>query len=222
MILYKLDYYINYYHDSERDDYFKSGLSFLSRHTNHTFYKLMIEWLQKHHNLTHKKAVTQIRELLKCSEDGIRLLYKIRGKKSADIQTKIVSIEKSDEENYGDPYNSIVSYFEFFEDPLEDTSDKFENKDWFDNDWLILNEIDYFTSRMEIKDGILLTENRAFNLEIKTYVKNETNIKFSSRELKLLDLRKFVIYMTNHSKNKNYTQNNKKFVEKKTKTRRKK
>lgn len=221
MILYKLDVYLNYY-DSENDDYFKSRMAFLSRHTNNTFYKLMVEWFQKHHKLNRKKAITQIHKLLKSSDEAIRLLYKISGKRLKDVKEKTISIEKSNEEKYGDPMESIISYFDFFENPLEDTSDEFFDKNWFQNDWLVFNKIDYYTTRMEIKDGILLTENRIFKMEIKTYIKNETNVKFSSRELKLLDLRKFVMYMTEHKKLKNYTRHNKTFLEKHTKTRRKK
>jgi len=219
MILYKLDVYINYY-DEENDDYFKSRMFFLSRHTNNTFYKLMIEWLHKHHSLSHKKAVNQIHALLKTSDDAIRLLYQIKGKRQKDIKLKTISIEKSNEE-YGNPVESIVSYFEFFEDPLEDTSDELFDKNWFQNDWLVFNKIDYYTTRMDIKDGILLTENRSFKMEIKNYIKNETDISFTSRELKLSDLRKFVLYMIKHDKLNHYTRHNKSFSEKHNKTRRK-
>ena len=221
MILYKIDVYLNYY-DPENDDYFKSRMAFLSRHTNNTFYKLMVEWFQKHHKLNRKKAIIQIHHLLKSSDEAIKLLYKISGRRVKDIKQKIISIDKNDEEKYGDPNESIISYFEFFENPLEDTSDEFFDKNWFQNDWLVFNKIDYYTTRMDIKDGILLTENRYFKMEIKSYIKNETDIKLSSRELKLNDLRKFVLYMINHSKINHYTRHNKTFSEKHNKTRRKK
>jgi hypothetical protein len=195
MILYKLDIYINLYHDSDRSEYFKSYISFLSRHSNHTFYELMIKWFETNNKLNRKQAVKQIQILLS-SVNGLSMLYGLNKKQ---LKSKIEHINKTDEK-YGDPYESIVSYFDFFEDPLTDDSVGKNDQDWFDKDWLIYSNIEAFTTKMDIKNGILLTENRLFNIEIKSYIKNESNVKVNTRELKIIDLKKFIIDMT--AKNK--------------------
>lgn len=150
----------------------------------------MLEWFNKHKKLSKNKAIQQIHLLLKSSPTAIKQLYNDGGKK------KLQSLNKTDE-NYGDPYTSIISYFEFFESPLKDNNVDENEQDWFDNDWLIYSEIEAFTTKMDIKDNILLTENRLFNIEIKTYIKNETNVKVQGRELKLIDLKNFIIDITN-------------------------
>jgi hypothetical protein len=218
MILYKLDIYINLYYHTDRTDYFKSFISFLSRHSNHTFYKLMIDWLKNNQHITHKKAVEQIHILLS-GLNGISMLYRINIKKTKDLKKKIEHIKISNEK-YGDPYESIMSYFDFFEEPLTDESVDENEQDWFDKDWLMYNEIEAFTTKMDIKNDILLTENRLFNIEIKSYIKNESNVKVRSRELRIIDLKNFIIDMSRKSKINN-TQKYKKLLNTKTRKNRK-
>ena len=199
MILYKLYIYINFYYNSDRSEYFKSYMSFLSRHSNNAFYKLMVNWFKQKYNFKHSKIVEQI-HLLLSNSNALMLLYNLKSNKY--IKNKIKQLDKKNK-NYGDPYESIISYFDFFENPLFDDSVNENEQIWFDNDWLIYSEIDVFTTKMDIKNGILLTENRLFNSEIKTYIRNESNVKLYSRDLRIIDIKNFIIDMIKRKKIKN-------------------
>jgi len=63
-------------------------------------------------------------------------------------------------QNYGNPYFSLKSYFQFFEDPKDDST----------KDWLYYGNIDIFSSTMKIQNDIVLVELRSFAHLLRTYM----------------------------------------------------
>jgi hypothetical protein len=71
------------------------------------------------------------------------------------------NLEK-DNKKYGNPYYSLISYFNFFEDPIDEIS----------NDWLEYSGIDVYSSTSDIKNDVVLCEVRSFARNMNTYIYN--------------------------------------------------
>ena len=74
-------------------------------------------------------------------------------------------LEKTDVKNYGNPHYSLASYFDFFEDPIEN-----EDSDATKHDWFEYKGIDANSTKMKIKDNIILVEFRQFPRLLMNYV----------------------------------------------------
>jgi hypothetical protein len=208
MILYKLFIYITEYSklyepgEDNNENYFKNYFSFQSRHDNFTFYTLIIKWFQKAFKMKKEKAIEQIKLLISTSS----VLSKLYKKKN--IQSYIETLDHEDK-NYGNPTISIISYFDHFEKPIKKDNE---------NDWLNAMDIDSVSSRMEIKNDILLTENRLFFSEIMSYISNETDIKINTQNMTLNIMDKFVNTMYKNNKVTQYKPELKKYVTRKIQT----
>jgi hypothetical protein len=78
------------------------------------------------------------------------------------------TLEKSNK-NYGDPVYSLVSYFDFFEEPVDDESNIDEGT-IIKYDWLEYKKYDDYSAKMELKDDIILVECRIFQKILSSYV----------------------------------------------------
>lgn len=74
-------------------------------------------------------------------------------------------LEKNDIKNYGNPHYSLGSYFDFFEDPIYDKDSYEQTHDWFE-----YKKIDANSTKMKIKDNIILVEFRQFPRLLTNYV----------------------------------------------------
>jgi hypothetical protein len=80
------------------------------------------------------------------------------------------TLDKSNK-NYGDPMYSLVSYFDFFEEPIDDESNKgIDSGSIIDYDWLEYKGVDDYSAKMDLKDDIVLVECRIFQKILSTYV----------------------------------------------------
>ena len=79
-------------------------------------------------------------------------------RKGAFLKTNI--LEKTNK-NYGNPFYSLVSYINYFENP-ETLPEENENKEIY-HDWLLSNGIDNVTNSFPIINNIVLIEFRSFN-----------------------------------------------------------
>jgi hypothetical protein len=80
------------------------------------------------------------------------------------------TLEKSNK-NYGDPIYSLVSYFDFFEDPVDNESNRNNDSgNIIDYDWLEYKGVDEYSAKMELEDDVVLVECRVFQKLLSSYV----------------------------------------------------
>jgi hypothetical protein len=80
------------------------------------------------------------------------------------------TLDKSNK-NYGDPIYSLVSYFDFFEEPVDNESNRSVNSGKILNyDWLEYKSIDDYSAKMDLKNDIALVECRIFQKLLSSYV----------------------------------------------------
>ena len=71
--------------------------------------------------------------------------------------------------SYGNPHYSLVSYFDFFENPIKETERR-NDKDELFHDWLQYEGIDIYSSTTDLKNKIVLTEIRTFPRLLGSYM----------------------------------------------------
>ena len=172
LILYKLyKYYNNYLKIPQADrSYFKNNLTFNSRHYNYIIYKkikdILIEANKDNNQANILEMIYDIflqPEILSNTENGL-----INDTKNIRINAfKKNNILDKTNRNYGNPFYSLRSYLDYFEDPLhlnkEEDEEGVKEEVESTHDWLFANSIDSFSSKMDIKEGdIVLTEIRSF------------------------------------------------------------
>jgi hypothetical protein len=181
LILFKLQRYFNAYLTDEKvkkklktAKYLKDTLFFNSRHVNYDLYQALKETIktyffkQANKKLTNSELVTMIQKLV--IQQPILNKYLLDDIKNVRINAFSIT-NKLDKKNksYGDPHYSLVSYFDFFEEPNLET-DRRNDKDEFFHDWLQHEGIDVYSSTTDINNGIVLTEVRTFARLIGSYI----------------------------------------------------
>jgi len=179
MILFKLDRYFNNYLQDEKvinklknAKYLKDVLFYNSRHTNYELYKSLKQTVSEYFsgNLNNNDIVLIIQRLIiqqsVLDEFLITDLKHVR-KNAFSITNKLDKQNK----HYGDPFFSLVSYFDFFEDPI-DNPERYDVNDQPFNDWLQYSAVDIYSSTSEIKNDIVLVEMRSFSRTLISYIYN--------------------------------------------------
>ena len=180
LILFKLQRYFNAYLTDEKvkkklktAKYLKDTLFFNSRHVNYDIYKALKELVktyfkQSNKNLTNSELASIIQKLI--IQQPILNKYLLEDIKNVRINAFSIT-NKLDKKNksYGDPHQSLVSYFDFFEDPVLETERR-NDKDEFFHDWLQYEGIDVYSSTTDITNDIVLTEVRTFARLIGSYI----------------------------------------------------
>ena len=181
LILFKLQRYFNAYLTDEKvkkklktAKYLKDTLFFNSRHVNYDIYKALKELIktyffkQANKKMTNNELVSIIQKLI--IQQPILNKYLLEDKKNVRINAFSIT-NKLDKKNksYGDPHYSLVSYFDFFEDPITETERR-NDKDEFFHDWLQYEGIDVYSSTTDITNDIVLTEVRTFARLIGSYI----------------------------------------------------
>ena len=217
MILYKLDLYMNSYtpfleteKGKKKDPYFKDFLFFNSRHLNYNFYKeIKVSLLELFANRFGETEIVDIIHKLVFNETILKTYL------SKDV--KFVELTKTDE-NYGNPVYSLSSYFKFFEDPV-DSEDNRDSDNEIGHDWFRYKKLDVFSTTMEIKDRVILTEIRAFRHMLAAYMSEIATKKlihemtngtcnvskgYSSPDSGYITINAFRQFIDIHDKHKNY------------------
>ena len=218
LILYKLFSYYNYYLQVTKKTYLKSFLPFNCRHSNYELYIVLKNLLMKIYSIDSDSAIQIIIDIV-CQPEilNISLIYEINYvRKGAFLKTNI--LEKNNK-NYGNPFYSLVSYINYFENPKTFPEDD-EEKELY-HDWLLFNGVDNVTNSFPIINNIVLIEFRIFNRalsifmydiadsELKENMKNGICNKKQKRydegnsTTSILNFKKFVeLYNTLYSPNK--------------------
>jgi hypothetical protein len=183
LFLFKLQRYFNFYltdekvkNKSKTAKYLKDTLFFNSRHTNYEIYKsikqLISEYFKhdtkQHIKLSNNELASIIQKLVIqqpiLEEFLINDTHNIR--KNAFLVTN--KLDKS-HKNYGNPHYSLVSYFDFFENPIDNTTRRNDKNELF-YDWLQYDGVDNYSSTTDIKNNIVLTEIRSFARMLVSYI----------------------------------------------------
>ena len=166
LILYKLEIFINSFSKIEKGEiYLKDKLLFNSRHYNIDLYKRIVYLLKSHYNIDN--ALETLFNQPKYLKDLYYFEMPETEKKfKNDAFKKII---QSTNENYGNPLFSINSYFKNIE----------EN----DEDWLVSNKFDVFSTTFDLKSDEILLENRNFGQVMLLYIKNvlKSKSKFQNK-----------------------------------------
>jgi hypothetical protein len=202
LLLFKLyQYFNNYLQDpkvkakSVKAKYLKDTLFINSRHSNYALYLEIKRSVKKcFPKLNETKIIEIIRKLI--INDSVLnryLVYDIKYVRKNAF--RISNTLDKENKNYGNPNYSLISYFEFFENPIkehddndndddnhdnDDDNDEKTNNNWSKNseiihDWLKYNSLDVFSSVMEIKNDIILIEVRQFGRILSTLISSIAN-----------------------------------------------
>ena len=177
LILFKLNRYYNAFLTDEKvnkklktSKYLKDTLFFNSRHTNYDLYKELKTLINAYFSnaLSNEEVVTIIQHLV--IQQEILNDYLLEDKKN--VRVNAFSIKNKLEignKSYGNPHYSLVSYFDFFENPIKETERR-NDKDELFHDWLQYEGIDIYSSTTDLKNKIVLTEIRTFPRLLGSYM----------------------------------------------------
>lgn len=171
MILFKIAQYIKFKKTSSK--YFKNVLYFNSRHSNYVLYKNLKRQLEIQFGMLEDarvasiiKDIVLVPDILQSGivPDGVKM------RKGAFSKTNM--LDKTNQ-HYGDPTYSLMSYFDFFEQPVDNESNRVGGTgNIVDYDWFEYKEIDEYSNKMDLNDDIVLIECRNFQKLLSLYVYN--------------------------------------------------
>jgi hypothetical protein len=171
LILFKIDRYYYYKSSEKPSKYFKNLLFFNSRHSNYVLYTNLKSQVETLFGVNTAYAINIIKNLFFQPEILKQLVpsdYKLR--KGTFLATN--TLDKTNK-NYGDPSYSLVSYFDFFEVPIDnETNTNYDNGQIINYDWLEYKSIDDYSTKMDLKNDIVLVECRIFQKILSIYVYN--------------------------------------------------
>lgn len=172
LILFKLYVYYNIHLPVNKKDrgYFKNSMFFNPRHTNVVFYEALKELLMNTMKWSEEETVDVIRKLFVQEE----VLVKDLLENPAHIRKNGFNIDNRVEKTatkYGDPYYSLISYFEFFESPSDNENNKTAEGEYAYYDYLEYADIDALSNKFDYNNKIILIEMRSFPRLITSYLK---------------------------------------------------
>jgi len=174
LIFYKLFLFYNYYHGNDTNiQYFKNSLFFNSRHSNYVLYDALKKSIRRYfgENVLLDEIPTILQKLCVQSEilekymvPDIKTLRKNVFRPSNRFEKKNIS--------YGNPAKSLISYFHFFEDPIQNDQNMDEDDNILYHDYLEYKRIDAYSAKMDLKSDIVLVELRVFTRLVSSYIYN--------------------------------------------------
>lgn len=166
----------------QRNIYFKDSLYFNPRHSNYDFYLAIKKCFKE----LFSNAINQItNDENKQNQIVVDLIHKLildptilnelllepttLSQMNQNIFEPKNRIKKNDV-NYGNPTYSLDSYLSFFEKPIDNDSNLYEDDTIMYYDWLQYKGIDKVSTQMIINDNIILVEVRNFQKLMSSYV----------------------------------------------------
>lgn len=177
LIFYKLYLFYNVYNNNTNVKYFKDSLFFNSRHSNYILYdalkKSIHRYFKEKWNGTELEIQDKIIQIIQmvCVESTILEEHFITDpkKKRKNVFNPKNKLDKNSS-SYGNPGKSLISYFEFFEDPIDnDTNIDIDNNIIY-RDYLEYKRIDAYSAKMDLKSDIILIEYRGFTRTLSSYI----------------------------------------------------
>ena len=180
LILYKLFLFYNIYLQKKDTKYFKDALFFNSRHSNYVLYQSLKQNIRVYFfGGFGSEEDTESDRIEQTCIDIIQRLFvqkSILEKHLIEdinfVRKNAFSIKNRVEKSssfYGNPAKSLISYFDFFENPYEYENINSEGEIIY-YDWLEYKRIDAFSSKMDLNSDIVLIEFRAFTRVLSSYI----------------------------------------------------
>jgi len=186
LILYKLFMYTNrYLHQDQTkvQSYLKDNLTFNSRHSNYLLYHamkeclvelcpdLLIEYPEEDLNW----IFADIIQMLVVNEEVLLTYFTVEGTPLRNGVFNSSNVLEKTSSDYGNPAVSLISYFHFFEDPVDDDTNRDAKNIIITNDWLEYSHIDVYSTKMDIKmhgskKNKVLVEFRGFQRALLPYM----------------------------------------------------
>lgn len=179
LIFYKLFMFYNVFNNNTKVKYFKDSLFFNSRHSNYILYEALKKsihhyfkekWNTKDSEIEIQEKIIQIIQTL-CVQTTILEQHFITdlNKRRKNVFILKNKLDKNSS-SYGNPGKSLISYFEFFENPIDnDTNIDAENNIIY-YDYLEYKRIDAYSAKMDLNSDIILIEYRGFARSLSTYI----------------------------------------------------
>jgi len=184
LIMYKLYLYYNSFLTSEKTvNYFKDKLFFNSRHSNYILYLALKEkmimyfygngWIENTPEKSKRMNATCIEIILKILVQKDILETHFVEKDNKHIRKNAFNpknILDKNSSSYGNPAKSLISYFHFFEDPINDDTNVDIDDNIIYHDYLEYKRIDAYSAKMDLKNDIVLIEFRVFARLLASYI----------------------------------------------------
>jgi hypothetical protein len=169
LILLKITRYYEFKNSARPIKYLKNLLFFNSRHSNYVLYMALKKKVEKLFNVKSSTAVNIIKKLL-FQPDILKKMFSADIKLRRGVLSMSNTLDKTNK-NYGDPTYSLVSYFDFFEEPSDNESNiGVVSGKILNYDWLEYKQIDDLSTKMDLKNDIVLVECRVFQKLLSTYI----------------------------------------------------
>lgn len=168
LILLKIRIYYEFKNAAKQPKYLKNILFFNCRHSNYVLYSALKNHIEKMFNVDSSVAIDIIKRIV-FQPDILKQMNSPQIKIRKGALSISNTLDKSNK-NYGDPLYSLVSYFDFFEDPIDDDRNIDDDDEILYYDWLEYKRFDDYSAKMELKDDIVLVECRIFQKILSTYV----------------------------------------------------
>jgi hypothetical protein len=170
LILYKLAQYVKFKGVKSGAKYFKNILYINSRHSNYVLYNGLKRQLEIQFGMLDEEIVISIIKDIVFVPDilmsGIVTGVKLRT--GAFSKTNV--LDKANK-HYGDPTYSLMSYFDFFERPVDNETNVVEGTGEIkEYDWLEYKKIDDYSNKMDLNDDVVLIEVRNFQKLLSLHV----------------------------------------------------
>jgi hypothetical protein len=168
LILLKLKVYYEFKNAAKQPKYLKNLLFFNSRHSNYVLYNNLKNHIQQMFNVDSSVAIDIIKRIV-LQPDILKQINSPNIKLRKGVFSISNTLEKSNK-NYGDPVYSLASYFDFFEEPVDDDTNIDDDDEILKFDWLEYKKYDDYSAKMELNDDIILVECRIFQKILSSYV----------------------------------------------------
>jgi hypothetical protein len=169
LILLKIKVYYEFKNAAKQPKYLKNLLFYNSRHSNYVLYNAMKNHIEQLFQVDTIYAIDIIKKMV-FQPDILKQINSPNIKLRKGALSISNTLDKSNK-NYGDPVYSLVSYFDFFEEPVDDESNIDDDSgEIIKYDWLEYKKYDDYSAKMELKDDIILVECRIFQKLLSTYV----------------------------------------------------
>jgi hypothetical protein len=175
LILFKLAQYIKFKGVKSGAKYFKNILYINSRHSNYALYNGLKRQLKLQFGMLEEEIVISIIKDIVFVPD-ILMSGIVTGVKQGTVRTGAFSktnvLDKANK-HYGDPTYSLMSYFDFFERPVDNETNVVEGTGEIkEYDWLEYKKIDDYSNKMDLNDDVVLIEVRNFQKLLSLHVYN--------------------------------------------------
>jgi hypothetical protein len=171
LILFKLAQYVKFKGVKSGAKYFKNILYINSRHSNYVLYNGLKRQLEIQFGMLDEEIVISIIKDLVFVPDIL-----MSGIVTGDMRLRTGAFSKTNvldksNKHYGDPTYSLMSYFDFFERPVDNETNVVEGTGEIkEYDWLEYKKIDDYSNKMDLNNDVVLIEVRNFQKLLSLHV----------------------------------------------------